>query len=320
MGHNGAGKTTAIYMLTGMLMPSEGDAIIHGNSIKRDTDEVRRSIGLCQQHDVLWDLVSVEEHLRLTLRVRLNEVNVQNENEKINEILRQVMLTEHRAKLVKELSGGMKRKLSLGMALIGGTQTIILDEPTSGLDVESRQQVWELIRTLRQGRSIIMSTQHIEEADELSDRVCIMSHGKVIALGSPNTIKRKFGVGYNLYVEQKFGSGLDARQLTDRLLAVERVFLHRENFEGITKSPDSTDKKLLFLVPISLQDRISELIGEVERDIPEMQVDLELNSLEDAFIKIAEKDIEEEIKENKALAQAAHFMSEEEEKAAFDDY
>ena len=258
--------------------------------------------------------------MRLTLRIRMNEVNVQNENEKISEILRQVMLTEHRAKLVKELSGGMKRKLSLGMALIGGTQTIILDEPTSGLDVESRQQVWELIRTLRQGRSIIMSTQHIEEADELSDRVCIMSHGKVIALGSPNTIKRKFGVGYNLYVEQKFGSGLDARQLSERLLAVERVFLHRENFEGISKSPDSTDKKLLFLVPISLQDRISELIGEVERDIPELQVDLELNSLEDAFIKIAEKDIEEEIKENKALAQAAHFMSEEEEKAAFDDY
>lgn len=142
LGHNGAGKTTAIYMLTGMLMPSEGDALIHGNSIKRDTDLVRRSIGLCQQHDVLYDLVSVEEHLRITMRIRMNEINEQNENEKIAEILRQVMLTEHREKLVKELSGGMKRKLSLGMALIGGTQTIILDEPTSGLDVESRQQVW----------------------------------------------------------------------------------------------------------------------------------------------------------------------------------
>ena len=162
------------------------------------------------------------------------------------------MMTEHRAKLVRELSGGMKRKLSLGMALIGGTETIILDEPTSGLDVESRQQVWELIRTLKQGRSIIMSTQHIEEADELADRVCIMSHGKVIALGTPNTIKRRFGVGYNLFVESKFGSGLAGAQLTERLQAVERVFLNRENFDGITKSPDSTDKKLLFLVPISL--------------------------------------------------------------------
>lgn len=100
---------------------------------------MRRGIGLCQQHDVLFDLVSVEEHLRLTMRVRTSEVNVQEEDRRISEILREVMMTEHKSKLVKELSGGMKRKLSLGMALIGGTKTIILDEPTSGLDVESRQ-------------------------------------------------------------------------------------------------------------------------------------------------------------------------------------
>ena len=165
-----------------------------------------------------------------------------------------------------------------------------------------------------------MSTQHIEEADELADRVCIMSHGKVIALGTPNTIKRRFGVGYNLFVESKFGSGLAGAQLTERLQAVERVFLNRENFDGITKSPDSTDKKLLFLVPISLQATLSELIAEVERDIPEMQVDLELNSLEDAFIKIAEKDIEQEMEHNTALAQAAKHMSPEQERLAFEDY
>ena len=97
----------------------------------------------------------------------------------------------------------MKRKLSLGMALIGETKTIILDEPTSGLDVESREQMWNLIRTLKEGRSIIMSTQHIEEADELADRVCIMSHGRVISLDTPDEIKRKFGVGYNVYIEAK---------------------------------------------------------------------------------------------------------------------
>lgn len=206
-------------------MPTSGDAIINGNSIKMDTDAVRQGIGLCQQHDVLFDLVSVEEHLRLTMRIRTNRVDVADENAKINEILREVMLTEHRAKLVKELSGGMKRKLSLGMALIGGTQTIILDEPTSGLDVESRQQVWLLIEQLKQGRSIIMSTQHIEEADELADRVCIMSHGKVIALGTPNDIKKRFGVGYNLYVEPRHAAGLEGNQLNDKLRQVERVFL-----------------------------------------------------------------------------------------------
>lgn len=131
------------------------------------------------------------------------------------------MLTEHKEKLVKALSGGMKRKLSLGMALIGGTQTIILDEPTSGLDVESRQQVWALIKTLKEGRSIIMSTQHIEEADELADRVCIMSHGKVIALGTSMSIKTRFGVGYNVYVEARATHNLNQQQLNERLYAAD---------------------------------------------------------------------------------------------------
>ena len=113
------------------------------------------------------------------------------------------MLNDHKHKLSKELSGGMKRKLSLGMALVGGSKLIILDEPTSGLDVESRRQVWALIKTLKQGRSIIMSSQHLEEADELGDRICIMSHGKLLALDTPFNIKKQFGVGYNLLLEPK---------------------------------------------------------------------------------------------------------------------
>jgi hypothetical protein len=98
------------------------------------------------------------------------------------------------------------------------------------------------------------------------------------------------------------------------------VFLNRDDFDGIVKSRDSTDKNSLFLVPINLVDRISTLIQEIEQNLPEMQVDIELNSLEDAFIKIAEKDIEEEAQQNKALAQAQEFMTPEEEAAAFEDY
>ena len=158
LGHNGAGKTTAIHMLCGMLMPTKGDAILHGKSIKHDTDEVRSSIGLCQQHDVLFENVSVEDHLRLARRIRKNCGGGADEDAEIDEIMRITMMTEHRKKLTQKLSGGMKRKLSLGMALIGETQTLILDEPSSGLDVESRQQVWELIRELKKTRTIIMST------------------------------------------------------------------------------------------------------------------------------------------------------------------
>ena len=95
----------------------------------------------------------------------------------IKETLSQVLLTEHKDKKVKELSGGMKRKLSLAMAIVTKPKVLILDEPTSGLDVQSRRQIWNLIKKIKQGRSIIMSSQHLEEADELADRICIMTKG-----------------------------------------------------------------------------------------------------------------------------------------------
>jgi len=99
------------------------------------------------------------------------------------------MLTEHQEKRVKALSGGMKRKLSLAMAIVTRPKVLILDEPTSGLDVESRRQTWELIKRIKVGRSIIMSSQHLEEADELADRICIMTKGQLLALDTPASIK-----------------------------------------------------------------------------------------------------------------------------------
>lgn len=95
----------------------------------------------------------------------------------------------------------MKRKLSLGMSLVGKSSVLILDEPTSGLDVDSRRQVWQLIKEVQKSRSIIMSTQHIDEADELASMVCVMSHGKLVVEDTPADIKRKFGVGYSLIIE-----------------------------------------------------------------------------------------------------------------------
>jgi len=113
------------------------------------------------------------------------------------------MLTEVADKLVQHLSGGMKRKLSLAMAIVSKPKLIILDEPTSGLDIESRKQIWELIKKIKVGRSIIMSSQHLEEADELADRICIMTKGQLLALDTPERIKRQFGVGYKLLIEPK---------------------------------------------------------------------------------------------------------------------
>lgn len=162
-------------MLTGMLKASAGDAHVYGFSINKEADLVQKNLGLCQQFDILYENLTVQEHLELVCELKnINPANVQ---QTVKEAMQVVLLTEHSHKLSKELSGGMKRKLSLAMAIVGNPKLIILDEPTSGLDVESRKQIWELIKKIKVGRSIIMSSQHLEEADELADRICIMTKG-----------------------------------------------------------------------------------------------------------------------------------------------
>ena len=242
LGHNGAGKTTAIQLITGILRPSSGDAVIYGHDLVSDIDGVRQSLGLCQQFDVLFDQLTCKEHLQLVCELKDIEKSII--DREITEILDIVMLREHAEKISKTLSGGMKRKLSLAMALVGHSKLIILDEPTSGLDVESRRQVWELIKKIKRGRSIIMSTQHLEEADELSDRICIMSHGKLLALDTPFNIKKQFGVGYNLYVEPRN----DLPAFNAAKAGIDQAVL--QGVPGAEESSDSTNKKYIYVIPI----------------------------------------------------------------------
>mmetsp|Transcript_17960 Transcript_17960/g.12962 ORF Transcript_17960/g.12962 Transcript_17960/m.12962 type:complete len:172 (-) Transcript_17960:2452-2967(-) len=160
-----------------------------------------------------------EEHFKFVCEMK--DMPVGEVQAHVNEILNLVMLAPHRMKHADQLSGGMKRKVSLGMALIGHSQIIILDEPTSGLDVDSRRQVWDLIRKIKHGRSIIMSTQHLEEADELGDRICIMSHGKLLTLDTSFNIKKRFGVGYNLLIEARQDVGMQNPELIVRQVKEE---------------------------------------------------------------------------------------------------
>lgn len=143
-------------MLTGMLQPSSGDAKILGRSLVSDINAVRQDIGLCQQFDILFDQLTVKEHLQLVCDLKCVEKSVV--QAEITSTLRLVMLEIHQDKQVNMLSGGMKRKLSLGMSLVGKSSVIILDEPTSGLDVDSRREVWELIKQVKRTRCVILST------------------------------------------------------------------------------------------------------------------------------------------------------------------
>ena len=174
------------------------------------------------------------------------------------------MLTEHADKKISELSGGMKRKLSLAMAIVSKPNVIILDEPTSGLDVESRRQVWDLIKKIKVGRSIIMSSQHIEEADELSDRICIMTKGQLLALDKPEQIKRQFGVGYKILIEPRDNMNSHDFELM-KINQIDPIILSSYyTNKGIEESSDSTNKMLIYQVPFSEVQEMSGLLKTLE--------------------------------------------------------
>ena len=210
LGHNGAGKTTLINMLTGMYTPTDGDCHIWGKSIITDMDEIRNNIGVCPQHNILWAKMSCVEHL--TFYGRLKGVPSDVLKSRVEQMLKMVNLYEKQHAWSETLSGGQKRKLSVGCALIGGSKLIFLDEPTAGMDVESRRSMWRLLRDpeVLKGRVIVLTTHYMEEADVLGDSVAIMHKGCLHSWGSPFFLKSKLGVGYNMTVAMKLGSDPDA--------------------------------------------------------------------------------------------------------------
>uniref|UniRef100_A0A8C5UJ83 ATP binding cassette subfamily A member 3 n=1 Tax=Malurus cyaneus samueli TaxID=2593467 RepID=A0A8C5UJ83_9PASS len=196
LGHNGAGKTTTLSMLTGLHSPTGGQAYINGYEISQDMVLIRRSLGLCPQHDVLFDNMTVEEHLHFY--AGLKGYPPSKCPEEIDHILRILNLEDKRHSLTKALSGGMKRKLSIGIALIGDSKVVMLDEPTSGMDPASRRATWDLLQQQRSNRTILLTTHFMDEADLLGDRIAIMAKGELQCCGSSLFLKRKYGAGYHM--------------------------------------------------------------------------------------------------------------------------
>uniref|UniRef100_A0A8D2M2X8 ATP binding cassette subfamily A member 3 n=1 Tax=Zonotrichia albicollis TaxID=44394 RepID=A0A8D2M2X8_ZONAL len=196
LGHNGAGKTTTLSMLTGLHSPTGGQAYINGYEISQDMVLIRRSLGLCPQHDVLFDNMTVEEHLHFY--AGLKGYPASKCPEEITHILRILGLEDKRRSLSKALSGGMKRKLSIGIALIGDSKVVMLDEPTSGMDPASRRATWDLLQQQRSNRTILLTTHFMDEADLLGDRIAIMAKGELQCCGSSLFLKRKYGAGYHM--------------------------------------------------------------------------------------------------------------------------
>ncbi|XP_032411113.1 phospholipid-transporting ATPase ABCA1b isoform X1 [Xiphophorus hellerii] len=201
LGHNGAGKTTTMSILTGLFPPTSGTAYILGKDIRTDLSAIRQSLGVCPQHNVLFSMLTVEEHIWFYARLKgLSEEQVSAE---IEHILQDTGLPHKRCSRTSTLSGGMQRKLSVALAFVGGAKVVILDEPTAGVDPYARRGIWDLLLKYRQGRTIILSTHHMDEADILGDRIAIISHGKLCCVGSSLYLKTQLGTGYYLTLVKK---------------------------------------------------------------------------------------------------------------------
>ncbi|KAF4105040.1 phospholipid-transporting ATPase ABCA1b [Onychostoma macrolepis] len=201
LGHNGAGKTTTMSILTGLFPPTSGTAYIMGKDIRSELSSIRRSLGVCPQHNVLFSMLTVEEHIWFYARLKgLSEEDVKAEME---QILTDTGLPHKRKCRTSQLSGGMQRKLSVALAFVGGSRVVILDEPTAGVDPYARRGIWDLLLKYRAGRTILLSTHHMDEADILGDRIAIISHGKLCCVGSSLFLKTQLGTGYYLTLVKK---------------------------------------------------------------------------------------------------------------------
>jgi ABC-2 type transport system ATP-binding protein len=192
LGPNGAGKTTAVKILTTLLLPDEGEARVAGFDVVRQQEQLRAAIGLAGQY------AAVDEHLtgreNIDLVGRLYHLPRDEIRRRTGELLERFDLVGAADRPVKTYSGGMRRRLDLGASLVGRPQVLFLDEPTTGLDIRSRLDLWEVIRQLvAEGTTLLLTTQYLEEADVLADRIAVIDRGKVIAEGTADELKAHVG-------------------------------------------------------------------------------------------------------------------------------
>ncbi|GBM36355.1 ATP-binding cassette sub-family A member 3 [Araneus ventricosus] len=196
LGHSEAEKTSLINILAGKELPIKGSASIIGLDIS--TNRTRKFVGVCPQHDVLYDELSVEQHLKIYAAIKgtsLGRLTYEAE-----QVLNSLKLSSKKAEMVSNLSYADKRKLSLAIAIIGRSKVLLLDEPTYGMDDEAKRHVWDALLAVKHDRTVIVTTQSCEEADILGDRIAVMVEGEIQSCGTPAFIKQRLGPGYHLHV------------------------------------------------------------------------------------------------------------------------
>jgi ATP-binding cassette subfamily A (ABC1) protein 3 len=248
LGHNGAGKSSTISVLTGLYPPTSGDCIIYGKSILYDMAKCRQSMGICPQQNVLFNNLTVLEHLRFFENIKGISSN------EVKDRANEVGLGDFFHTRAGQLSGGNKRKLQLAIALAGEPKLVLLDEPTSGMDPYSRRATWELLRQKRHGRVILLTTHFMDEAEVLADRVAILKDGSLQCSGSVLFLKQRFGLGYNMTIVVDKEAGDVPMATTQQEVAK----LLEKSIPG-TRFIRESARELVFRFPPASQSMVSEL-------------------------------------------------------------
>jgi ABC-type multidrug transport system ATPase subunit len=279
LGHNGAGKTTTINALVGNLRPTNGDAYVFGHSCNTSMRTINQMMGVCPQHDILWEQLTGREHLELFAALRgMPEESIE---QHVNERIQDVNLVKAQNVESGTYSGGMKRRLSIAIALLGDPQIVYLDEPTTGMDPVTRRDVWDMIIRAKHGRVIVLTTHSMEEADVLGDRVGIMSHGKIQALGTSLSLKKEYGGGYKMNAivkspeyEQKVCDFMTEKLPNSKL---------ENNVDGAMffKVPEADDEQLVSFF---------KLVEEKREELGITDFSVGLTTLEEVFLELSKRD------------------------------
>ncbi|XP_077512893.1 phospholipid-transporting ATPase ABCA3-like [Amblyomma americanum] len=279
LGHNGAGKTTLLNMITGFTSCSEGNVLVGGYDVVTCTKDARESFGYCAQDNILFDDLTVEEHLIFFAvvkgtpycSVRLEVVT----------LLHEVGLMPYRSDLAVDLSLGQQRRLCTALAIVSKPRVIILDEPTANMDPDSRREMWELLLKVRRSCTVFLTTQHLDEADVLGDRIAVMSNGRIRCTGSPAFLKQRFGTGYRMRIHK--GPKCD-------VTGIEKLL--RKHAPKARLQSDSRNEAVFMLGQIIATKLIITMFKDIEKNSADLGIDclgMTVTSLEDVLIRVGEE-------------------------------
>ena len=274
LGPNGAGKTTTINMLATLLGPDGGTAKIFGHDVVKEPQIVRQLIGVTGQYASVDDKLSAIENL--VIFGRLLGLSRKEAKAKANELLEEFGLTEAAKRPLSKFSGGMRRRLDLAASLIAQPPLIFLDEPTTGLDPRTRNQMWDTIRRLvKSGSTILLTTQYLEEADQLADRIAVIDKGRVVAEGTPNELKRSIGAATLQLQISNEAHITEARGIIEKVLGVK------------TQNPEAK----LITAPMKDPDTVTDLLVALKRAAIKLdEVSVQKPSLDEVFFALTGKE------------------------------